>query len=347
MEKKNVFTIAPGAPFLRTFAGAFLNGRVVEGFSCEAGPLALAAATIYVPTRRAARALTHEFSRALGGAATLLPRILPLGALDETETSLIFEAAADGDFGQPLEPPLAMGEIERRMQLAELILAWARALRHAIIRVDARGAYECDARESFLVATTAADAWHLAGELAGLIDELIIEDIKWEKLDPLVLPEFDSYWRITLDFLNVAITGWPKILEERGLVDKARRQVALIEKASASLRQGRVEGPIVAIGSTGSNRATARLLAAVAAAPKGAIVLPGLDLALDDAAFALIGGDARREAAFTHPQAALARLLRALKISRQDVVELGEITDVQRARERFASQALRPAEIDR
>ena len=344
MEKKNVFTIAPGAPFLRTFAGAFLNGRVVEGFSCEAGPLALAAATIYVPTRRAARALTHEFSRALGGAATLLPRILPLGALDETETSLIFEAAADGDFGQPLEPPLAMGEIERRMQLAELILAWARALRHAIIRVDARGAYECDARESFLVATTAADAWHLAGELAGLIDELIIEDIKWEKLDPLVLPEFDSYWRITLDFLNVAITGWPKILEERGLVDKARRQVALIEKASASLRQGRVEGPIVAIGSTGSNRATARLLAAVAAAPKGAIVLPGLDLALDDAAFALIGGDARREAAFTHPQAALARLLRALKISRQDVVELGEITDVQRARERFASQALRPAE---
>ncbi|MGH6798008.1 MAG: double-strand break repair protein AddB, partial [Roseiarcus sp.] len=205
-------------------------------------------------------------------------------------------------------------------------------------------AYECDARESFLVATTAADAWHLAGELAGLIDELIIEDIKWEKLDPLVLPEFDSYWRITLDFLNVAIMGWPKILEERGLVDKARRQVALIEKASARLGQGRVEGPIVAIGSTGSNRATARLLAAIAASPKGAIVLPGLDLALDDAAFALIGGDARREAAFTHPQAALARLLRALKISRHDVVELGEITDVQRARERFASQALRPAE---
>ncbi len=139
MTRKSIFTIAPGAPFLKTFASAFLNGRVVAGFSRDLGPLALAEATIYVPTRRVARALVDEFSRALGGAATLLPRILPLGALDETETSLIFEAAAHDDLGQPLAPPLAMGEIERRMQLAELILAWAQALRHAIVRVDGRG----------------------------------------------------------------------------------------------------------------------------------------------------------------------------------------------------------------
>ncbi len=199
----------------------------------------------------------------------------------------------------------------------------------------------------FLVATTAADAWHLSGELARLIDELIIEDIEWERLDPLVLPEFDSYWRITLDFLNIAIKGWPKILAERGLVDKARRQVALIEKAGARLRQGQEEGPVVAIGSTGSNRATARLLAAIAAAPQGAVVLPGLDLALDDGSFALIGEARAHDAAFTHPQAALARLLRALKVSRGDVAELGEITDAQRGREKFVSEALRPAEFDR
>ena len=103
-----IFTIAPGAPFLKTFATAFLDGRVVEGFSRALGPLALAEATIYVPTRRAARALTDEFSRALGGAATLLPRILPLGALEETETGLIFAEGAGDDFGQPLGSPLAM-----------------------------------------------------------------------------------------------------------------------------------------------------------------------------------------------------------------------------------------------
>ena len=80
---------------------------------------------------------------------------------------------------------------------------------------------------------------------------------------------------------------------------------------------------MVAIGSTGSNRATARLLKAIAASPSGAVVLPGLDLELDDASCALIGGDAEHEAAFTHPQAALCRLLRILQVSRADVAELG------------------------
>jgi len=341
---QKIFTIAPGAPFLKTFAAAFLEGRVVEGFSYALGPLALAEATIYVPTRRAARALTDEFSRALGGAATLLPRILPLGALEETETGLIFEEVAGDDLGRPLDPPVAMGEIARRMQLAEMILIWAKALRHAIVSVDASGARVFDPRESILVAATAADAWHLAGELAGLIDELIIEDVAWRRLDALALPEFDAYWRITLDFLNIAITGWPKILTESGLVDKATRQVVLIEKQSARLSEGAGGGPVVAIGSTGSNRATARLLKAIAASPSGAVVLPGLDLELDDASFALIGGDAEHEAAFTHPQAALCRLLRTLQVSRADVAELGEMTAPQRARASFISQALRPAD---
>ena len=86
-----------------------------------------------MPTRRAARALTDEFARALGGAATLLPRILPLGALEETETGLIFAEGAGDDFGQPLGSPLAIGEIARRMQLAEMILIWAKSLGHAIV----------------------------------------------------------------------------------------------------------------------------------------------------------------------------------------------------------------------
>lgn len=346
MEKKRIFTIAPGAPFLKTFAAALLDGRVVEGFSRGLGPLEMARATIYVPTRRAARALADEFAQALNRSATLLPRILPLGALDETETSLLFEAAEFLDQPQDFDTPLAMGETARRMQLAELILTWARALRHAIVRVGPRGDYELDAGESVLVATTAADAWHLSGELAGLIDELIIEDVAWEKLDPLVLPEFDPYWRITLDFLNIAIREWPKILRQRGLVDRARRQVALIEAQSQRLREGRGDGPVIAIGSTGSNRATARLLAAIARAPMGAIVLPGLDLHLDEPAWALIEGDPKRtiDAAFTHPQAALRRLLSALQIKREEVAILGETSPALTLRENFMSQALRPAD---
>ncbi|MGH6840988.1 MAG: double-strand break repair protein AddB, partial [Methylocella sp.] len=218
MQAANVFTIAPGAPFLKTFVAALLEGRVVEEYSASLGPLAMAEATIYVPTRRAARALAFEFFRAIVRPSVVSPRILPLGALEETETSLLFD---EGALDRASEPglPEAMGEIARRMELANLILTWARALRHAIVSVDAQGKYECDAQESFLVAATPADAWYLSGELANLIDELIIEDVAWQRLDPLVLPEFDRYWRITLDFLNIAIEQWPKILAERNLVD--------------------------------------------------------------------------------------------------------------------------------
>jgi ATP-dependent helicase/nuclease subunit B len=343
--ENRVFTIAPGAPFLQTFVTSLLEGRVVDGYSSNLGPLEIAEATIYVPTRRAARALADEFSRAIIRPSILLPRILPLGALEETETSLLFD---EGVLDRTYEPglPEAMGEIARRMRLAGLILTWARALSHAIVSVSAQGEHAFDTRESFLVAATAADAWHLSGELANLIDELIIEGVAWEKLDPLVLPEFDPYWRITLKFLNIAIEGWPKILAERNLVDKARRQVALIEAQSRRLRDGTLSGPVVAIGSTGTNRATARLLAAIARAPKGAVVLPGLDLDLDDRAWAMIAGDPGQniEASFTHPQAALSRLLGLLQVKREVVVSLGEATQSLAARDTFVSEALRPAE---
>jgi ATP-dependent helicase/nuclease subunit B len=343
--ENRVFTIAPGAPFLQTFAAALLEGRVVDGYSGNLGPLAIAEATVYVPTHRAARALADEFSRAVNRPAVLLPRILPLGALEETETSLFFDEAGLDGTHEPGRPE-AMGEIARRMRLAGLILTWAHALRHAIVSVDAQGKYECDSRESFVVAASAADAWHLSGELANLIDELIIEDVAWERLDPLVLPEFDPYWRITLDFLNIAIEGWPKILAESNLVDKARRQVALIEAQSRRLQDGTLSGPVIAIGSTGTNRATARLLAAIARAPKGAIVLPGLDLDLDDRAWAMIAGDPGQniEASFTHPQAALSRLLGFLEVKREGVVSLGAAIPNHVMRGKFVFEALRPAE---
>ena len=91
MQAANVFSIAPGAPFLKTFVTSLLEGRVVEGFTKNPGPLEMAGTTIYVPTRRAARALTSELARAINRPSIVLPRILPLGALEETETSLLFD----------------------------------------------------------------------------------------------------------------------------------------------------------------------------------------------------------------------------------------------------------------
>lgn len=342
MPLKNVFTIAPGAPFLECFVDALLSGKIVANFSRDCEPLALADATIYVPTQRAARALASELARALRRSATLLPRILPLGGLDAAETEFFFPGAG---FEVPnVVLPQAAPDLWRRMQLARLIQTWAKTLRGAIISVDVHGTIRTDEREPCLVGTSTPDAWHLAGELARLIDELIIEDVGWKKLDQLALPEFDLFWRITLDFLNIAIEQWPLILRDHHFVDAARRHVMLVTAQIEQIATGRARGPLIAIGSTGTNRATARLLAALAAHPRGAVVLPGLDKDLDEATWTRIGVNGGGDPSFGHPQAALRRLLPILGVTRADVTELGKIATERAARARLISEALRPAD---
>lgn len=327
-----VFTIAPGAPFLATFAENLLDGKVVPGLSRASGPLALAKTKIYVPTRRAGRALATELARRAENPAMLLPKILPLGALDND--------GGEAGFDNPLDPklPRAAGDIERRMILGELILAWARGLKGAIVSIGADGAPRY-AGEALLVATHPADAWRLSGELAALIDEMIIENVFWRGVEALG-GDFDEYWRITLKFLDIAMNAWPEICRDRNFVDPAARQQALIARAIESV--GRAEDPVVAIGSTGSNIVTARLLAAIARAPRGAVVLPGLDQNLDDKSFALIRGG--EEPCATHPQAYLARLIETIGVSRENAVALGLAPAHLAAREKFMSEAFRPAD---
>ena len=157
-----------------------------------------------------------------------------------------------------------------------------------------------------------------SGDLAALIDEMIVENVDWAALKTLN-GEFDDYWRITLNFLDIATAAWPSIQQERGFVDPAARQRALIERAIANV--GRDGEPMIAIGSTGSNIRTARLLKAIAGAARGAVVLPGLDQCLDKESFAAIRkGD---EPCATHPQAFLARLIETIGVTRDEVVALG------------------------
>ena len=126
-----LFTIAPGAPFLATFVEALLAGRVIPDFPSIDDPAALAAATIFVPTRRSAAALAREFARASNQPVVLLPRIVPLGRLEDIETSLAFHDSAFGDF-LVADIPDAVSDTERRLALANLVQQWAQALRMAI-----------------------------------------------------------------------------------------------------------------------------------------------------------------------------------------------------------------------
>src|ERR1700741_4798329 len=89
-----VFTIPASAPFVPTLIRALRDGTLVEGFSDPGDPLTLASATIYLPTRRACRLARDTFLDVTGAEAAILPRIVPIGDIDEDE--IIFAQAATG-----------------------------------------------------------------------------------------------------------------------------------------------------------------------------------------------------------------------------------------------------------
>lgn len=335
-----VYTIPPGAGFLETLSDALVDGRLVPGFAPAGDPLSLAAATILVPTRRAARALAATLAGRATGPALLLPRILPLGALEALEIEVLFDQEAAGERpGEAL--PDAVAPLPRRLILTRLILEWAAAVRRAVVAVEPDGTRTLHPAEDLMVATSAADAWGLAGDLAGLADELTAEGVDWRRLAPLGTDSYDRYWRITLDFLAIVLEHWPTILAERGLVDGAHRQIALLKAETDRLRRGGADGPVIVAGSTGSNPATARLIAAVARLPHGAVVLPGLDQDLDPVGWEAVAapdGDAA-----SHPQAALKRLLGAIGTDRAAVQALGRPSPALQVRTRLLAEALRPA----
>src|SRR5436190_836675 len=269
MPLPRVFTIPASAPFLPALIRALRDGQLVEGFPGGGDPLAWSRATLFLPTRRACLLARDAFLDVLNVEAAVLPRIVPLGDIDEDE--LAFAEAASGEAG--LEIPPELGGFERRMLLARLVQQWAEQLKP-------------QGGEPPLIVHSPAAALALADDLARLIDDMATRQIAWDKLNGLVPDNLDRYWQLTLDFLKIAGEYWPKLLDERGAIESAARRDLLIE--AERIRLAVNDGPVIAAGSTGSMPATAGLLATIATLPHGAVVLPGLDTDLDNAAWELI-----------------------------------------------------------
>ena len=275
-----VFSVPSSAPFLRTLIAALIDGRLVDGFEARTHPERLAQATLYLPTRRAGRMARDVFLDVLDTDAVLLPRIFTLGSIDEDELAFAEPERLSGSDGLDLPPTL--NELQRRLLLAQMIAVWA------------KGITPPDPTQAPLVVGGPASTLALADDLARLMDDMVTRKVDWRALDALVPESLDTYWQLTLRFLNVARDVWPDILAAYGRIEPAARRDLLIEAEAARLTRHH-EGPVIAAGSTGSMPTTAKFLHAIAGLPQGAVVLPGLDTDLDDEAWQLIGGagDAR------------------------------------------------------
>jgi ATP-dependent helicase/nuclease subunit B len=334
--RQAVFTVTRGVPFLPTLADALLSGHLVGPVAQD--PLALAAVSIYLPTRRAARALSAILAERLGEAA-LLPRTVPLGEADEAELDLAAESLAPESLAGAAPASAPIPPLERRLILARLVRAWAQTVDRSLLPLQAE--------VPFLVPSSPADAVGLAGDLEGLMDALTVEGLPWSEIAGAVEAEYSRYFGLTLDFVKIAAENWPKLLAERGLADPVARARAMILAEGERLTKAPAD-PVIVAGSLGSVPATAKLIAAVAKLPRGAVVLPGLDLDLDAAGWDGIeaGEGHTRTIAHGHPQAILHRLLGpdGLAMPRETIVPLGTPDAGRAARARLLSEALRPAD---
>src|ERR1700685_518398 len=225
--RPRVFTIPPSAPFLPTLITALTGGAL--GFDLADDPLALAAVTLYLPTRRACRLARDAFLDVLKGDAAILPRIVAIGDIDEDE--IAFAEAATGEIAAAaLALPPALGGLERRLLLTQLVTQWATS-------PELHGTSGTP-----LVAQTPAAACALADDLARLIDDMTTRGVPWDRLDDLVPDKFDIFWQLTLRFLQIARETWPNVLREQGCIEPATRRDALI-KAEATRLARKTDGP--------------------------------------------------------------------------------------------------------
>jgi ATP-dependent helicase/nuclease subunit B len=291
----------------RRFADELARGLLAEH---GGDPLALAEVLILVPTRRSVRSLREAFLRASDGEPTLLPRLAPLGDLDDGDWNDLL-----GD-GAALGLPPAVDGAEREALLTELVAAFK----------DDHGQP---------TAQSAAQALGLARELARLLDELAIDGVAFDKLEGLVEGNFASHWQQTLKFLAIVGKAWPEILAERGQIDALDRRTRSIRAQAARWREQPPTTPVIAAGSTGSQPATRELLAVIADLPQGAVVLPGLDRDMDDESWDKLDP--------THPQFGLRELLKDLDRNRRTVADWpGAAGDP--ARRFLITELMRPAE---
>ena len=314
----NVFSIPSGEPFLISLVRAIMRGVLPREGTSAPDPVGLSDYRILLPTRRAVRALADAFLEASDG-VQLLPRMTPLGDVDEDELLLTAEA---GSGEHEIAVPPAISQLERRLILTRLILAW--------VGNDRTGAKPS--------VHTPAQAALLAGDLGRLIDMFDTEQSDWDGLTDLVDKELSSHWEDALAFLELLRKTLPELLEARGQINPMARRNLLLEAQAARLQSDPGDAPVIAAGSTGSIPATANLLRVVAGLPNGALVLPGLDMHLEDEAWERIGPE--------HPQYGLKQLLQRIGITRGDVRLLsgGPKPPRVEARSRLLSEVTRPAD---
>lgn len=294
--RSRVLTVPLGADFCDATVVHLLD-------RAGADPMMVSNIVLLLPNNRAIKAMTEAFVRQ-ASPGLLLPRMVAIGdlALDEALGPLLDPLTAD-DAVWP-----AINTASRIVMLAGLVM------QHR--------------RKGQIV--SAAEALRLARKLAEMIDELEIEQVGLDRLKDLKIEaDLAEHWQRSFGQILEILPDYREQLLKRQLLGPAERRNMLLGRLEQRLRDAPPSVTVIAAGITTAAPAVARLLRRITRIPGGAVILPGLDLAMAAEQWdALLPVQQAEEAqrprrnVEVHPQFHLKLLLDRMGVARDEVVNL-------------------------
>lgn len=306
-----IYTVPASVEFLSAVAQGILQGAKTDKQT-------LAEFTVVVPDRETGQRLRDAFVQEQGGRTLILPHIISLSELEEE--SLGLKVSGDPALAKTLlDLPPPVSRLRRQLLLAQEIL-----------KIPG-------------MASSPEKAVKLGGELGKFLDQAQHHLVDLTKLDQLVPPAFKAEWEKTAAFLKIITDIWPQKLQEMGMSDPVAHRNSLLRIQTAHWRKNGSMGnsPVIAAGFVSTTPAITDLLGAIASLPQGQIILPGLDIEVDQESW-----DATT---LVHPQHALKTFLESLGVTRDKVLVWkngktvsDRATAVATARESLLREAMRP-----
>jgi ATP-dependent helicase/nuclease subunit B len=278
-------------------------------------PEALAAVQIYLPNRRAMRALDDALLKRAQGKALLMPRLMALGDIGDDDSDDFQQDAA-------LDMPLPLDQTQRVLAVLPLV---SKGLEKIYNRTSGFG-----------------DVLRYTRALLRIFDQLQYGSIS--KPDIVALSAsgaFADHWQRILNFLDIALSFWPATLRAINASDPIDYRIAHINALTQRWAQHPPITPIIAAGTTGTIPAVRQLLKRIATLPHGCVVLP--PAAIADATDA----DLWQALGPTHPAFALKQLLDTLDRTPDSIAPwpYPSTADCSSARTAWTAQAFLPASL--
>ncbi|MBC6443988.1 MAG: double-strand break repair protein AddB [Alphaproteobacteria bacterium GM202ARS2] len=298
---QQIYTIGAHQPFARTLIeGLFARGLLPEPSHKPTeraeGAKMIGALRLFVPHRRGQRAVYEAFHAKMtqqgqkgktGHTVSLLPSVVPLGDDLAPEEDLADERL-------PLEQTTVL---HRRMQLATMLVEHV---------TQAHG------KTDFFP----AHVLRFSDELALFIDRWRSYDGQLETFKALkeeLTDDKAEHWQTLLDYLQIAVDTWVHHCQTHTFIDESAHQEQGVERLVEAIARNQDKHFIVA-GSSGT-RPTVRKIMATLLQHNGIVVLPALDTDMAERDWQML----LQEEHTYHPQFALAQLLQALGVAREDV----------------------------